>query len=108
MENLNRYIQNAIGFRGAGEHLVVYDITNDKERNATDKVISGYGFRIQKSVFQCRISKSQLRNLIKEIEKLNIQTGNIRIFKLDANAKKVTFGNPSDTFDKEDDHAYIV
>ena len=35
---------------------VCYDVSNDRERYRVDKLLKGYGFRVQKSVFECRLN----------------------------------------------------
>ena len=37
-------------------YLVVYDISNSKRLNRTARILEGYGFRIQESVFYCKLS----------------------------------------------------
>ncbi|BCB96579.1 hypothetical protein JZK55_15010 [Dissulfurispira thermophila] len=44
----------------------MYDITDDLERARVDKVLKGFGFRIQKSVFECRLDRKNRDELIKE------------------------------------------
>ncbi len=64
-----------------GSYVVVYDISSDKERNRIDKILKGYGFRVQKSVFECRLVKSDRNRLLEDLEKLEIKTGFIKIYK---------------------------
>lgn len=57
------------------EILVVYDISTaspDGERRLREvaKVCEGYGQRVQKSVFECRLEKREIRLLIHDIEKI--------------------------------------
>jgi len=48
-------------------YMICYDITNHKRLRKTAKVLENYGIRIQKSFFQCEISKDMLNRLIKAI-----------------------------------------
>ena len=48
----------------SSEYLIVYDITKDRERTKVQKILEGYGFRIQKSVFECLLSRRLKRELI--------------------------------------------
>jgi len=66
--------------RGISDYAVVYDITNDLERTKVDKVLQGFGFRVQKSVFECRMDKKIKNELIKRLQELNIKTGFIKIY----------------------------
>jgi CRISPR-associated protein Cas2 len=44
-------------------YLVSYDIVDDRRRNKLAKILQGYGNRVQYSVFECRLSKSQAKEL---------------------------------------------
>jgi len=48
---------------GGSLYLVSYDIVDDKRRSKLAKVLQGYGNRVQYSVFECRLSKSQAKEL---------------------------------------------
>ncbi len=48
-------------------YMICYDITDSKRLRKTAKVLENYGIRIQKSFFQCEISKGMLDILIKNI-----------------------------------------
>lgn len=54
--------------RGVSDYAVVYDITSDTERGKVDKVLKGFGFCIQKSVFECRLNKRGRNELINRLE----------------------------------------
>lgn len=41
--------------KGISDYAVVYDISCDKERARVDRTLKDFGFRVQKSVFECRI-----------------------------------------------------
>lgn len=43
--------------------LVIYDITDNKRRSKLVKILESYGFRVQKSAFEARLSDKQYRNL---------------------------------------------
>lgn len=78
--------------KGISDYAVVYDISSDKERNKVDRVLKGYGFRIQKSVYECRLTKKSLEELIQKLKELNINTGFIKIYRLEWSFKKVSIG----------------
>lgn len=61
-------------------YLVVYDISIDKERNKIDKLLHGYGFRVQKSVYECRLSRTLKKQLIAKLSSLNIKSGHVRFY----------------------------
>ena len=88
------------------EYVVVYDITANGERTKIARLLKGYGFRIQKSVFQCRLTRAWNRELIEKIEKLGIKTGFVRIYRLDYSSRKTDIGQEAPN--KDDGCAYIV
>ncbi|MBN2535487.1 MAG: CRISPR-associated endonuclease Cas2 [Spirochaetales bacterium] len=91
----------------SSEYLVVYDISADKERTKVQKLLEGYGFGIQKSVFECLLSRGLKRELIKKLEKLNIKTGFIKLYRYDKTIKNTIIG-VYDRKDPDKGNAFIV
>lgn len=50
------------------KYIVCYDIKNDKGRSKIEKIVRGYGQRIQYSVFICLLSRDELRELSKDLK----------------------------------------
>jgi len=40
--------------------MVAYDISGDRERRGVEKMLSGFGKRVQKSVFECQFGADDL------------------------------------------------
>ena len=93
--------------RGVADYAVVYDITSDKERGRVDKVLKGFGFRIQKSVFECRMNKRAKEELIEKLSKLDIQTGFVKVYRLEYSSKKVIIGKKEES-DIDEGNAYVI
>lgn len=93
--------------RGVSDYAVVYDITSDTERGKVDKVLKGFGFRIQKSVFECRLNKRGRNELIDRLEKLQIKTGFIKVYRLEYSSKDTVIGQQKKA-DIDDGHAFII
>ena len=62
--------------------LVIYDITNDKRRNRMAKLLKGYGYRFQKSAFECRIDNGRYNRLISGITKIHDEGDLVRVYRL--------------------------
>jgi len=45
--------------------VITYDISNNKARTKIVKILESYGFRVQESVFEIEVSKSQFERLKK-------------------------------------------
>lgn len=84
------------------EYVVVYDISSDRERAKVDKVLKNYGFRIQKSVFECKLNESLKRKLIAELDALNIKTGFLKLYLLTDMIESKTLGNAPKNMDEND------
>ena len=73
-------------------YTVAYDITNDRERRRVDKTLKGFGTRIQKSVFECAMRRRDKYELIHKLENLHIETGFVKIYRLEASLKNPVIG----------------
>lgn len=60
--------------------LIVYDISDNKERAKVDKVLHDYGFRVQKSVYECRLTRAAKKQLFNKLESLGIESGHVRCY----------------------------
>ena len=89
------------------DYAVVYDITDDKERTRIARLLKSYGFRVQKSVFECRLTKADKKKLINDLINLNIKTGSIKIYRLEYSWKPCIIGNRSGQ-NPDDDTIFFV
>lgn len=44
-------------------YLITYDISQDRRRHHLAKVLEGFGYRVQRSVFEAHLSRSQFKAL---------------------------------------------
>lgn len=93
--------------KGVSDYAVVYDITSDAERARVDKTLKSFGFRVQKSVFECRMNKKMLNELIDKLEKLNLKTGFIKIYRLEYTSKNRIIGKKNKE-NIDDGYAFII
>jgi CRISPR-associated protein Cas2 len=89
------------------DYAVVYDITDDLERLKVAKLLKDYGFRVQKSVFECRLTKTEKEKLIKNLKDLDIKTGSIKIYRLEYSWKSCIIGDKKSQ-NPDEDTIYIV
>lgn len=70
------------------EILVAYDISTvspagERRLRAVAKVCEGYGQRVQKSVFECRLEQREIRLLIDDIKKvIDPSTDRVAVYRL--------------------------
>ena len=48
--------------------VISYDISNDKRRNKIAKLLEGYGYRVQYSVFECDLDHKKLAILKRRLK----------------------------------------
>jgi CRISPR-associated protein Cas2 len=87
------------------EFAVVYDVSDDRERCNVDRVLKGFGFRAQKSVFECKLSRAERRELESKLNALVLKTGSIKIYRIYGGASHTVIGLPNQSID--DQPAYV-
>jgi CRISPR-associated protein Cas2 len=64
-------------------YLVAYDIADDRRLREVAKMMEAYGNRVQRSVFECSLSRSQLAGLIHDSKmRMNKLEDKLQIYKL--------------------------
>jgi CRISPR-associated protein Cas2 len=85
--------------------LIIYDIVNNKKRNKLSKFLKGFGFRIQKSAFECILTKEKYQKLIAGIENFFGESDSIRVYKHNSTVKVKVFG---ETMDIDESDIYFI
>lgn len=81
-------------------YIICYDIACTKRRNKISKLLSAYGTRANKSVFELELSKAEQKILCEKIKKLiNFKKDSVLIYPIckDCFLKSFSFGT-KDTF----------
>jgi len=93
--------------KNASDYAVVYDISEHYERARIARVLKEFGFRVQKSVFECRLTKTGKNKLIEKLKALKITSGSIKIYRLEYSWKACTIGvSEKKSFDE--DNIYFI
>ncbi len=89
-------------------YAVAYDIGDDGERSRVDRILRGFGMRVQKSVFECRMTRRQADKLLGAIDGIALKTGFVLVYRLlDAGEPRVA-GNRPPSLATDDDAAFVV
>jgi len=73
--------------------VVIYDIANNRRRNRLARALLAYGRRVQKSAFECRLSDSQLRQMLLRISPLiHPREDSLRIYQIAGEPSVYCFG----------------
>ena len=75
-------------------YVVAYDVESDRVRTRIAKVLTGYGNRVQYSVFECDLDGNDLTRLVQRLTRAlgTQEAGSVRIYRLCAdcvNASRV-------------------
>lgn len=72
--------------------IVIYDIISNKRRTKLSKLLCGYGYRIQKSAFECILTRENCDKLFRQIRNFAEPEDLIRIYKLNQNVQTFIYG----------------
>lgn len=73
--------------------LVIYDISDNPRRYRVNKLLRGYGTRVQRSAFECVLSNRKYNKLIGSIERIISEGDLVRIYKLTENTEVRIWGD---------------
>ncbi len=63
--------------------LVTYDISDDRRLRRVAKISEGYGRRVQKSVFECRLNEAQVVKLKEKLATvMDLEIDSVRFYRL--------------------------
>ncbi|MFN8578232.1 MAG: CRISPR-associated endonuclease Cas2 [Candidatus Sericytochromatia bacterium] len=69
--------------------VIVYDIQENRIRNRVSKTLERFGERVQKSVFECDLSDSQLQRLKLQLNQIKFsEDDNIRFYYMEMSSVK--------------------
>jgi CRISPR-associated protein Cas2 len=91
-----------------GIYIAAYDVTCDRERDRVAKILEGFGMRLQKSVFECRLTRSGKERLLRRVEELQLDTGYLLLVRTDAAAKRHHVGQVPPLLHREEDFAFTL
>ena len=63
-------------------YIISYDITEDRLRNKVSKILSSYGTRVQKSVFELDLQPNQFSQVLRSLSAYTKEGGSIRCYLL--------------------------
>lgn len=78
--------------------MVLFDISDSKKYRILIRILKSYGVRIQKSIFECQIKRTQLKDLLASLDRLMSSerfynpSDNIRLYKISGNCEVTVYG----------------
>ena len=63
-------------------YVVSYDLSDDRERSKASDIIGAYGFRVQYSVFECRMTPVVRDKLFDALQSFEFTSGHVRVYQV--------------------------
>jgi len=73
--------------------VVIYDVPDNKRRNRLAKYLKSFGFRVQKSAFECILDKKKYKKLVQGIGRYISGDDLLRVYRLAGNADVQVWGS---------------
>ncbi|RMH21895.1 MAG: CRISPR-associated endonuclease Cas2 [Acidobacteria bacterium] len=76
------------------KYVVTYDVSDDRTRLRIAEILEGFGVRVQKSVFECRLGERAVEILLAKLRRAlpEPEAGNVRIYRLCAHCEAAALG----------------
>lgn len=82
-------------------YFVAYDIVDNKRRRKLHKFLKQYGLNVQKSIFQCVVTKEVLENLVNKMRKyMDERVDKLYIYPVCERCLEKAFADGTGIFDK--------
>jgi CRISPR-associated protein Cas2 len=81
--------------------LVIYDMVDNKRRAKLVKIMKSFGFRVQKSAFEARLTESKYSKMLSKLPQMVEDDDSIRVYKIRGKGAVTVFGK-DDTIDEQE------
>lgn len=85
--------------------VIIYDISENKNRYKMVKVLEKYGLRVQKSAFEALLTQKQFEKLKREVAAVTSSEDSVKIYRLKGVSEVHGYGK---TFDVTQDDLIII
>lgn len=72
--------------------LIIYDIVDNHKRQKFAKFLQGYGYRVQKSAFEIRVSEHTFYKFLEKLPCFAAGEDSIKLYKMNGNGRVYSFG----------------
>lgn len=73
------------------KYIIAYDIASNKKRKKVANELEGLGYRVNKSVFECELSRTRLAKLEKFLRKMTSKDDSVRLYRICENCLQSSF-----------------
>jgi CRISPR-associated protein Cas2 len=90
------------------DYVAAYDVADDRERGRVADLLAGFGFRVQHSVFELRLSPGLKARLLRRLAELDLRTGWVALYRRQHGSAPDTAGVVPERPLKDDDYAWVI
>lgn len=87
---------------------MAYDITDDRERRKVSRVLDGFGFSVQRSVYLCHIQSEQARRMLTALKALDVKSGFILSWKAPDSSMPERIGSCPPNLPLEPQRVFVI
>ncbi len=92
----------------SARYVGVYDVTEHRERLRVARILEGFGFRVQFSAFEFRLTRSMRERMLADLRALNLETGWFVLYRIDSGSKDKFIGKVPERPFADDQHCYLL
>lgn len=81
--------------------VIIYDISNNKQRTRMVKLLESFGRRVQKSAFEAWLDYQTYSKLCSRLERLVLPEDHVKIYRVSGAGETKTWGEVPDFDDEE-------
>lgn len=81
--------------------VIIYDISEQKQRNRMVKYLEGFGYRVQKSAFEAWLNERQFLKLCAGVDRIVHPEDHVKIYRMRGSGNTCIWGG-AETFEPED------
>lgn len=81
--------------------LVIYDISENKRRVKLAKLMQSFGFRVQKSAFEAKLTEGKYQKLLSKLHMFVVDDDSVRVYKIRGKGAVTVIGKDDKVADED-------
>jgi len=73
--------------------LIIYDISDNRQRSRMVKYLEGFGFRVQKSAFEAWLDRPEFTRLCRGLDKIVCPDDHVKLYRVNGSGAVLSWGD---------------